>query len=110
MEMNLQECSLTMKEDENNFVILSRRLRKDGDTAHAERLLKNGLQRVESNLQNEELALLEILQELISIYSEQGRLDERNVLSKRIDELSETDFFKHHCGGFGEKKGKSESS
>lgn len=85
-----------MESDENNFVILSRKLRNEGDTAHAERLLKSGLKRVESSLHGHELALLEILQELVSIYREQGRLEEHDLLSKRIDQIADLDIFNNN--------------
>lgn len=96
MVLNIQDINSDMRSEENNFVILSRRLREGGDFDHAERLLKNGLKRVESNLQNDEMALLEILKELVSIYQEQGRLEEHCVLKDRIDEISDPDVLRRY--------------
>ena len=87
-----ENYDFAMNDSINNFVILSRKLRKDGDLEHAERLLKNGLKRVENNLQNDELALLEILKELVDLYEEQGKMDENGDFKKRIDALMDQDF------------------
>lgn len=87
-----EHFNFNMDKSINNFVMLSRKLRKDGDLEHAERLLKNGLKRVENNLQNDELALLEILKELVELYEEQGKMDENDDFKKRIDALMDQDF------------------
>ena len=92
MNIPIQPDFYKMESHPNNFVILSRRLRKSGDHEHAERLLKNGLKRVEHNLQNEELALLEILKELVELYEEQGKIEKKADFQKRIEALLDQDF------------------
>ena len=83
-----------MESNENSFVLLSRKLKENGDFDHAERLLKSGLKKVQSNLQNDELQLLEILKELATIYEAQGKLDEHSLLMERIDDFLDRDIMR----------------